>query len=126
MAYYPYLVQIAWDVVSNFIFDFQSTPYKWSKEIDIHTELASRIQSVYNTIGRNSIIGNYKELEKNVVGNQIWSRVSCEPYISYVYNDGKSYYCYPDIVIWDRIKNPNLPPEYDKNNWPILWACEIK
>ena len=26
-------------------------------------------------------------------------------------------------VIWDEIKDPNLPPE---DHWPVLWACEIK
>jgi hypothetical protein len=53
--------------------------------------------------------------------------VSCEPRISYQFEDGKTYECLPDIVVWDDIADPDQPPDLEPHtNWPILWACEIK
>lgn len=46
MATYPYLVQIAWDVVNQFVRDWQMNPYLWNKEIDVQMELAGRLSSV--------------------------------------------------------------------------------
>ncbi|MBI5253835.1 MAG: hypothetical protein HY930_05500 [Euryarchaeota archaeon] len=127
MAAYPYLVQIAWDVIEKFLKDWQCEPYRWSREIDIQTEISSRISSIYRNIGYDTVKGNYKGAVLGFEHNQIWNRVCCEPNISYVYKDRKKYFCYPDIVIWDDIENPDAPPDATgESNWPMLWVCEIK
>jgi len=127
MAAYPYLVQIAWDAVNKFIEDWQCEPYRWPRERDVQTELASRLRSVYRIIGRDTIVGNYSDALAGFEGNQKWNRVCCEHTISYTYKDGKKYRCYPDIIIWDDIENPDSPPDADGiSNWPVLWLCEVK
>jgi hypothetical protein len=55
--------------------------------------------------------------------HQTWNRVSCKYKVDYQYKDGKKYHCFPDVIVWDEVKNPDSPPE---PNWPILWLCEIK
>lgn len=127
MANYPYLVNIAWDAVKRFIEDWQCEPYRWSRERDVQMDLASRISSVYRIIGRDTVTGNYSNAVSGFEGNQRWNRVCCEHTISYTYKDGKRYNCYPDIIIWDDIENPDSPPdEAGDHNWPMLWICEIK
>ena len=127
MSSYPYMVQTAWDAVHSMIEQWQHNPYQWSKERDVQVELASRLKKVYELTGYSSILGNYPKAIRGFENNQLWARVSCEPSISYIYKDGKKYKCYPDVVIWDDIKNPNSPPDSEGDkNWPILWACEIK
>jgi len=127
MAAYPYLVQIAWDTIGKFLRDWQCEPYRWSTEIDIQTEIARRICSVYQIIGSDTVIGNYEGAVPGFERNQKWNRVCCEPTILYKYTDGKIYKCKPDIVVWDNIANPDSPPDATGNsNWPMLWLCEIK
>ncbi len=124
---YPYMVNTAWYAVNSMIELWQNNPYHWANERDIQVELASRLKKIYELTGYSSMLGNYPDAIKGYEGNQQWSRVSCEPSISYTYKDGKRYKCYPDVVVWEDIKNPNSPPDIDENNnWPILWACEIK
>ena len=119
---YPYLVNSAWYVVENLIQDWQKQPYRWDKEIDIHTELAGRLSNLCELVGRGVVEGTYKDVIPGFEP-QLWSRVACEPYVSYMY-ENKLCRCHPDIVIWDDLANPESPPE--EANWPILWACEIK
>jgi hypothetical protein len=127
MAVYPYLVQIAWDTVEKFLRDWQYEPYRWSQEIDIQTEIASRICSVYRIIGYDTVMGNYSGAVSGFERNQKWNRVCCEPTIRYKYTDGKIYNCKPDIVVWDDIPDPDSPPDAtEDSNWPMLWLCEIK
>lgn len=122
---YPYLVQIAWDVVSNFIRDWQKQPYRWGIEIEIQAEIYSRLSNAYNLIGKGTIKGNYKWALKSFEHNQIWNRITCEAKISYKYKDNKRYLCFPDLILWDEIKDPSSPP-VENENWPMLWLCEIK
>ena len=127
MAAYPYLVQIAWDTVNKFIEDWQREPYRWPRERDVQVELASRISSVYRVIGHDTVLGNYDDAVAGFEGNQRWNRVSCEHTLAYTYENGEKYRCHPDIIIWDDIENPDLPPDVDwESNWPILWLCEVK
>jgi hypothetical protein len=126
MTNYPHLVNIAWGVVEKFLRDWRCEPYRWSREIDIQTEITHRISSVYKIIGSDTVLGNYDNAVVGFERNQRWNRVCCEPKISYTFSDGKRYFCYPDIVVWDEIKNPNSPPNPDVSNWPMLWVCEIK
>lgn len=124
---YPYLVKIAWDVVNAFIMDWQRNPYLWPMERDIHVELATRMRSLYQNIGRDILLGNYAGAVAGFEQNQWWSRVACEHTITYTYEDGKRYKCRPDIIVWDDIDNPDSPPDaIGQCNWPILWLCEIK
>ena len=127
MAAYPYLVQIAWDAVENFVKDWQQEPYKWYTETDIQTEIASRIRFSYQVIGKGTVLGNYTEAVAGFERNQTWSRVSCQPTVTYTHSDRRKYYCYPDIVIWEDLEDPNSPPDQTEGaNWPMLWVCEIK
>lgn len=127
MGTYPTPVQIAWDTIEKFLSDWQSEPYRWSKEIDVQTEIVNRISSVYKIIGKDTVTGNYSDEVPGFEHDQKWNRICCEPKISYTYKDGKKYICYPDIVIWDAIENPDIPPdENGYSNWPMLWVCEIK
>lgn len=47
--------------------------------------------------------------------------------IRYTYKDGKDYKCYPDIVIWNDIEDPNMPPDAKGDvNFPMRLTLEIK
>ena len=121
MANYPYLVNIAWNTVDTFIEEWQHEPYRWDTEKDIQVELASRLSSVYKIIGYGTLMGNYPNAILGFESSQKGNRVGCEHTISYTY-ENKPKNCYPDIIVWDDIDNPNSPPA----DWPILWVCEIK
>lgn len=96
MSAYPYLVDIAWQVVEQFIKEWKQEPLKWYYERDIQREIASRLSTVYKFLGKDTIEGNK------------YSKVGCENVL-----DGKS----PDIVIWD---------ESQSSEYTALWVCEIK
>ena len=46
MANYPTAVKVAWDVIHQFIADWQENPYQWWTELDIQVEIASRLRLV--------------------------------------------------------------------------------
>ena len=124
-----YLIKIARDVVTKFIVDWQNEPYRWSREIDIQMEIASRIDIAYQMIGMNLIRANYKTVVSGYEKKQVWNRVCCEP--ATIYPDeccsDKKKDCRPDIVVWDELDDPDNPPDALTNkNFPMLWACEIK
>jgi hypothetical protein len=120
MAHYPHLVQLAWDTVEKLVTDWTKNPHYWELEIDIQSELRSRLSMIYSLTGYGEV--EYKEEEKTELRTFRYSRVACEPSIKYVYSDGKEYYAKPDVVVFDKIPDPFKKPD----NWPILWACEIK
>lgn len=127
MGNYPYLVNIAWDVINKFIKDWQCNPCFWVYEREFQTEIANRLRFAYNVIGEGSIDIDYKnKYPPPFGGRQLWSRVQCEPHVWYKYNDKKER-CHPDIVVWDELPIPESPPDAkeDQNN-PILLVCEIK
>lgn len=127
MANYPSLVNVAWDIVNKFLKEWQSQPYRWFRERDVQVALASRLDLAYNLMGYGTLEGKYESVVEGYENTQIWSRVSCEPSIKYIYKeDDKQYICRPDIVVWDDIDDPNNPPDATGGYWPILWACEIK
>jgi len=126
MSYYPYLVQTGWNVVERFLLDWQRQPYRWEHEIDVNAEIFSRLSTIYRLIGKDTIVGNYPNAVLGFEHKQEWSRAACQPCVSYTYSDKSKCHCYPDIVIWDDIEDPNSPPDLHGDNWPILWACEIK
>jgi hypothetical protein len=119
------LTEIAWHVLDRFLLDWQAEPFRWDREIDVQVEVASRLSLVFRYIGTDTLVATYPNIAAKQ--EQRWSRVSCEPRLTYTYSDGKQYRCHPDIVIWDDIKNPSEPPDATgERNWPMLWACEIK
>ncbi len=123
MANYPYLVQTAWNVVNGFVDDWQKTPQRWLREIDLQTELTRRLVTCFELLKKDTVSGNYAEPWDVFKNRQIWSRIVNEPYI--FKNDNRR--CHPDIVIYDDIADVNSPPdELKETNWPILWACELK
>lgn len=126
MSTYPHMVNVAWDTVTAFLCDWQREPYRWSKEIDVQVAITSRLSQALRAMGRDTVVANYRSAIEGFHGNQRWSRVCCEPLVRYRFSDGKDYKCYPDIVMLGDAKNPDRPPEEDRGNFPILWACEIK
>ena len=123
---YPKLVETAWDICEQLVADWQQNPYRWDSEADIQAALYSRLSTVCRLIGFGEVLGNYPDAVPGFEGRQVWSRVACEPAISYQYSDGKSYVCKPDLVLWDEIDDPDSPPDAEDQNWPVLWACELK
>jgi len=126
MAQYPFLVQTAWDVVETYLRDWQSNPYSWYQEIDIKNDLSNRLQTIYRLIGEDLVSAKCQYMVEGLDEIQKFSRVTCDPYVSYLYSDGKKYYCHPDIVVWDDVTELEKYPDGIGNEWPILWACEIK
>ena len=54
---YPDIIQIAWNTVTQFVRDWQESPYQWAREIDIQVELASRLKTLYRNTGFGTIDG---------------------------------------------------------------------
>src|SRR5208337_365549 len=126
MARYPLLVDLAWDVLNQFLKDWQSNPYAWSHEIDIQTELASRLRTVYQLVGKNCVKANYDNALPGFKGRQAWGRVCCQLPVRYQWQ-GTWARCLPDIVVLDDIPDPNSPPDArEEGTFPLLWVCEIK
>jgi len=123
MANNRYLAYIAWHVAEQVVAEWQQNPYAWDREVDIQSEIASRLVTAYRLIGYAHVVGNYPDPLKGYP-KQNHSRVSCGPQVRYRYKDGKRYTCYPDIVVWADLEDPDKPPHWTV--WPILWACELK
>ncbi len=128
MATYPKLVQVAWDVIEKFIKDWQAEPYKYLNELSFQAELYSRIKTVIDLTGYDTLEGKYtKDIVKGYEDKQQWSRVVCETAMYYKWSDRKYYKFFPDIIIKDDIKDIENPPDaIDYVNWPALLTCEIK
>ncbi|MFA5156991.1 MAG: hypothetical protein WC532_06330 [Candidatus Omnitrophota bacterium] len=123
------LVKIAWQQVKGFIADWQKSPYEWNKERDIQVEIVNRIQSIFRKLDKDKIWGKYKVgVAQGFKKGLLSRRIACEPSTHYLYKDKKRYHCFPDIVIYDDIEDPNYPPDDNnkKINCPMLWVCEIK
>lgn len=123
MAHYPHLVQLAWHVVEQLVTDWTKNPHYWEREIDIQSELKGRLSTIFSLTGFGEVKSQEEiELPSRKISTYRYSRVACEPSISYKYSDGKQYRAMPDIVVWDTLPQPLKQPDA----WPILWACEIK
>lgn len=126
------LVKIAWQQIEQFIKDWQRSPHEWYNERDIQLEIASRIKDRFKRLKWDKIWGKYtKSVGKRFYGKvQYYSRVSCEPPVYHRFKNGKSEVYKPDIVIWDDIKNPDFPFEFQyekkRNDPQMLLVCEIK
>ncbi|QRN97557.1 hypothetical protein JRI60_00225 [Archangium violaceum] len=116
-------------LVDQFAKEFLEQPYRYWQEIDVQVALTSRIDALLRSLGLDLVRGNYPRALTGFQGNQLWSRVSCEPSIWMEWK-GKWSRCNPDIVIWKHLEDENDPPdqlgEKWRGNWPMLWACEIK
>ena len=121
------LVPIAWKTVQEFLGEWQTSPYLWSREIDIQVELSSRLLKQYQSLGLGTVMGNYKDTVRGFENRQLWNRVCCEPEVWYASASGNRERCEPDVVVWADLEEPNKPPdEVRGQNWPILWLCELK
>lgn len=126
MPPYPSLVNLAWDVLNQFLKDWQTEPYRWSKESDIQTELTTRLGTVYRLLGSGLVQAKYEDVVKGFEGRQFWSRVCSEPTVRYQWQ-GANASCYPDVAVLDDIADPNFPPDAnEEGTFPLLWVCEIK
>ena len=121
---YPILTEIAWHVLDRFLLDWQAEPFRWDREIDVQVEVANRLSLGFGTSEQTPW---WRPTRTSRPSRSSDGHGSCEPRLTYTYSDGKQYRCHPDIVIWDDIKNPSVPPDATgERNWPMLWACEIK
>ena len=113
--------------MNEFLKDWQSNPYAWSYEIDIEAELASRLRTVYQFVGRNCVRANYDNALPGFEGRQAWGRVCCQHPVRYQWQGTKARPCRPDIVVLADIPDPNSPPDArEEGTFPLLWVCEIK
>ncbi|MCG3168004.1 MAG: hypothetical protein POELPBGB_03804 [Bacteroidia bacterium] len=98
---------IARNTVAKLVEDWQQNPCDWYSEIDIQSELRSRLATVFTILGMEKVTWK--------TGNQDFkhTRVQCEP----EFEEYK-----PDLVIWGDKTDPDVNDE----EWPALWACEIK
>ena len=124
MAAYPYMVQTASNVLTAIFKEWQQWPYRWIKERDLLAEIGGRLNSIFSQQGLGEIASDYKWVAPGFDSQQTWSRVSFEPYVQYEYEERKSSYLFPDIVIWDDLEPETVIPQGQL--WPILWACELK
>jgi len=123
MAQYPHLVQIAWQTVTKLVDDWGKNPYFWEREIDVQAELRSRLASLYSVLGVQEVISTEKDTHAaDGIFTYRYSRVACEPSVAYKYSDKQTYRAMPDVVVWGDLEDPSVTAE----DWPILWACEIK
>lgn len=102
----------------------RASAYRWEKEIDVQVEIASRLLVALRATGHDTLLVNYPNAIPGFEGNQIWSRVCCEPALQYAWTDGSSWCC-PDVVMRDDA-DPNNPPDAKGGSYPVLWVCEIK
>lgn len=117
------IAALAWDIVETFLHDWQKEPYRWNQEIDVQVEIAGRLSTALKVIGKDTVKGNYHDAVSGFEGRQVWNRVCCEPKLWL----GPGEYCFPDVVVWDDIQNPDQPPDaIPGRNWPAIWLCEIK
>lgn len=117
---YPFTIELVWRVLQRFAHDWELEPDRWERERDIQMALASRLDAAMRVIGEDVVVGTYAKKHR-------MSRVCCEPRLYFAKKKLK--YCFPDIVLWDELKPPYDPPDWDaawRANWPVLWACEIK
>lgn len=129
----PSLVNTAWAVVTQLVKDWQKNPSMLWTEHDIQAELYSRLKNTLVNLGAFYVKDrpNEKTIEKK--SEHLRPRLNCEYSIFYD-SEGKRSTIKPDIVLWDDLdstKYPNIDDRYSaikngKDNWPILWACEIK
>jgi hypothetical protein len=126
------IVNIAWEQVEKFIKDWQRSPNEWYGERDIQIEIASRLKMAYRRRRLYKLWAKYKKPyygEKFLKQGITMSRVDCEPPIYRRYSKTKYEKYRPDIIVWDDIKHPENPCEFqyaDRRNDPMLWVCEIK
>ena len=127
MSWYPFLVDCAWHTLSAVLLDWQKNPSMWSRERDFQVELASRLTNVYRQMGNDHVQGFLSSSKDDNALLKSWARVACEPHLQYRYKDDQRYGCHPDIVVWDSLPSFNWTPDWENDqNWPVLWACEIK
>ena len=120
------LVKVFWEQLDNFIRDWQKNPFRWDNERSIQFEIANRIKSAYGIRNDLMHLGYDYKLGGRFEKEQVYSRVRFEQKI---YIKRRRQRCCPDIVIYDTINNPKLPPDSDwrkRINFPMLMVCEIK
>ena len=130
---YPFLVTLADGILATLIREWQREPYRWSKELDFHVSLVSRIDTALRLLGRDTVLGNYGGAPAGfeTTTTQRWARVAATPTVMLRGADkSPPTNVMPDVVVWDDIKDPNNPPDARarevRRNWPMIWACELK
>ncbi len=128
MGTYPKKVQLAWDVVEQFIIEWHQNPYYYENEYSIQDELFTRLKRALELAGDQFLKADYKDkwVQPGYEEKQNWSRVAAEPSFAFLYDGKNETTCHPDLVIWnDHAPSENLS-WFTEGNWPAAWACEIK
>lgn len=119
------LIELIYQEIENFIRDWQASPYEWNTEVEMQAEIYNRLvkKLISNLIQK----AKYKVKDDRFKEGQNYRRICCEPLIFYLDKSGEICHCFPDIVVYDDIDNPDSPPDFrGEANWPMLWVCEIK
>jgi len=105
------------DLIRSIILDWQSNPYLWPCEQDVHVDLAGQIRKRARDLRIQSFRTDTPFALNGFRGGQEWATVRCEPP---VHIKGKR--VHPDIAIFDV----GCPSIASINEWPLFWACELK
>ncbi|HAJ57564.1 MAG TPA: hypothetical protein DCL35_07335 [Candidatus Omnitrophica bacterium] len=105
-------IKLIWCEIGDFIKDWQNNPCRWINERSIQTEFVERFKKVFKRHHEHKIWAKYQGHIDGLEGEQVYSRICCEPPIYYKAKKKKRL-CRPDIVIWDNDKTK-------------LLVCELK
>lgn len=118
------MINIAKREIEIFSEKWKKDPYLWESEADIHAELYWKIKSsIHKEFKCKKFRCSWKENGeiKKMLTEEYFDWVYCEPK---TYIRGESNCYYPDIVIYKDTGEKRFTKE--RENGPMLWACEIK
>jgi len=114
--------------------EWSKNPLMFYSEHDVQAEVFCRLKGYLQLKGLLYVYGlkeprDEKCAIENAAG-QKWRRLHCEVHLKC---KDPSRGIKPDVIIWDDLTGYNIDKKtyldivYEfKNNWPMIWACEIK
>lgn len=117
---------IAKEEIVKFSKKWFKDPYLWESEADIHAELYCKIKSsIHKEFKYKECKCSWEEngIKKTMPKEERFDWVYCEP-LTHIKIEGKRKWYYPDIVIYKNTRGKHVTKE--RENTPMLWACEIK
>jgi len=122
------------EILKVMVKDWSKDPLMFYSEHDVQAEIFRRLKGYLELRGLLYVEGlkEFKfdkcDIEKDA--GQKWHRLHCEVHLK-CKNPPRG--INPDIIIWDNLDDYNIDEKkyldivYNfKNNWPMIWACEIK
>jgi hypothetical protein len=132
-----YVAEEANDILKKMIADWQEKPLMFFSEHDVQAEIYSRLNCWLKMKGLDFVEGRTVENEKykkkcriEIEAKQKWHRLHCEVHLK-CKSEERPRGIRPDVIIWDDLEGINEDQFIDivyqfSNNWPMIWACEIK